>query len=62
MRRVFFISAGIWLRQYFYEIVDEIHRKAGKVKENKNFFSFQLNRGLNKGMNIFPLKYMYDLA
>lgn len=62
MRRVFFISAGIWLRQYLYEIVDEIHRKAGKWKKIKIFFSFQLNRGLNKGMNIFPLKYMYDLA
>lgn len=34
--------------------------KQGKRKKTI-FFSFQLNQGLNKGMNIFPLMYTYDL-
>lgn len=52
---VLFISAGIWLSQYLYEIVDEIHKEAGKMLY---IFSFELN----KGMNIFPLMYMYGLV
>lgn len=58
MHRVLFISAGIWLRQYLYEIVDEIHKEAVKMLY---IFSFQLNWGLNKGMNILPLMYTYGL-